>query len=76
MRSKLGEFVDHDEKIQELLTDNEYQVTVKFDPRPDNDCYVVFDENYVGFGEMPEEALGDWIGQLLEYGPPKSMPNQ
>lgn len=76
MHSKLGKFIDLDEKIQKLLTDNEYQVTIKFDPRSDNNCYVVFDEYYVGFGETPEGAMGDWIAELLEHGPPKSIMNR
>ena len=55
-------------RTRELFTENEYGVTIKYDDREKYNCYVVLDENCVGFGNTPEEALSQWVDEFLEFG--------
>ena len=56
-------------KTRQMFTDNEYGVFIKYDDRPDFNCYVVYDSDCVGFGATPEGALSQYIDEQLNHGP-------
>ena len=55
--------------IKEMLTEDEYQVTVKYDDRPQFNCFVVVGDHCVGFGQTPAEAMNEWADEMSHYGP-------
>ena len=57
------------DKTRQMFTENEYGIFIKYDDRPNFNCYVVYDSDCVGFGATPEEALSEYIDEQLHHGP-------